>query len=98
MTPELLIEETEPVDGAALSPAKLMEAVLDMITERTNRTFKKKGRWAKELLDKANPPADLDHLEDCEVFDRLTAKEKKGWKETMENLLTTGPRQKEKKI
>lgn len=85
----LMDQSSDPSD-----PVERMKALLDLVAGETGRKFKKRDRWAKELVERGFvTPENLEDEEAlgrCEVYRRLKGKEGRPG-ETMEALLSAGP-------
>ncbi len=76
-------------------PVGRMKALLDLVAKETGRKFKKRDRWAKELVESGFiTPEDLEDeevLAKCEIYQRLKGSGSRPG-ETMESLLAAGPK------
>lgn len=90
LTPDLLMDQlADPRDLVGR-----MKALLDLVANETGRKFKKRDRWAKELVERGfTTPENLEDegaLAGCEIYQRLKGKAGRPG-ETMESLLAIGP-------
>jgi len=93
LTLELLMDQ--PTDLG--DPVERMKALLDLVAKETGRKFKKRERWAKELVERGFvTPENLEDEEALaryEIYQRLKGSGSRPG-ETMESLLASGPKKK----